>query len=73
MMMMFLRWLELVRQCLMEVERIERKILINLKALAKVVSIVLSIDFIVCFACVVLWVGVNTWVLVVYRMAGFMS
>jgi hypothetical protein len=33
----------------------------------------LSIDFIVCFACVVLWVGVDTWVLVVYRMAGFMS
>jgi hypothetical protein len=26
----------------------------------------LGIDFIICFACVVLWVGVNTWVLVVY-------
>jgi hypothetical protein len=24
----------------------------------------LSIDFIVCFTCVVLWVGVDTWVLV---------
>jgi t-SNARE complex subunit (syntaxin) len=35
--------------------------------------IVLGIDFIICFACVVLWVGVNTWVLVVYCMAGFMS
>jgi hypothetical protein len=33
----------------------------------------LGIDFIICFACVVLWVGVNTWVLVVYCMAGFMS
>jgi hypothetical protein len=30
----------------------------------------LGIDFIICFACVVLWVGVNTWVLVIYRMAG---
>jgi C4-dicarboxylate-specific signal transduction histidine kinase len=27
----------------------------------------LGIDFIVCFTCVVLWVGVNTWVLVVQQ------
>jgi hypothetical protein len=36
-------------------------------------NIVLGIDFIICFTCVILWVGVDTWVLVVYRMAGFMS
>jgi hypothetical protein len=37
----------------------------ELNIIFEVVSIVLSIDFIVCFTCVVLWVGVNTWVLVV--------